>query len=115
MAGLLYVRTGLVSLSHVHESVNHARADGFPTRQNFMAKMLAAHRTAVPEAAHKLRRAGIIDYRRGALTVPDRRTLGQADMRASSPVARRKSDCHDRSALTRRSAHRLIVSVALQT
>ena len=48
---LLYVRIGIISLSHVHESVNHARADGFPMRQDFMAKMLAEHRTAVSEAA----------------------------------------------------------------
>ena len=43
-----------------------------------MAKMLAARRTAVSEAAHKLRRAGVIDYRRGMLTGLERPALKRA-------------------------------------
>jgi hypothetical protein len=47
-------------------------------RQDFMAKMLAERRIAVSKAALRLRRAGVIDYRRGTMTVLDRRALEQA-------------------------------------
>jgi CRP-like cAMP-binding protein len=56
---------------------DHARSDRFPMRQDFMAKMLAARRPAVSEAARRLRRNGVIDYRRGTLTVLDRQALEQ--------------------------------------
>lgn len=54
---------------------DYARADQFPMRQDFMAKMLAARRVSVTQAAHGLRRTGVIDYRRGRLTMLDRAAL----------------------------------------
>jgi CRP-like cAMP-binding protein len=54
---------------------DHARADVFPMKQEFMSKMLAQRRVSVTQAAHRLRRTGAIEYRRGEVTVLDRGAL----------------------------------------
>jgi CRP-like cAMP-binding protein len=52
--------------------------DTFPLTQQFMAAMLGVRRPGVTAAAIALRRAGLIGYRRGKLTVEDPAGLGAA-------------------------------------
>ena len=49
-----------------------------PLTHDFLAEMLGAHRTTVTLAARALQRAGLIAYRRGQVTVLDRRGLETA-------------------------------------
>ena len=50
-------------------------ADEFLLTQEFLAMMLGVQRTGVTAAAGALQRAGLIRYRRGNVTVIDRRGL----------------------------------------
>lgn len=50
--------------------------DTFPLTQQFLASMLGVRRTGVTDAASALRRAGLIRYRRGKITVQDPLGLG---------------------------------------
>jgi CRP-like cAMP-binding protein len=52
--------------------------DTFPLTQQFLAAMLGVRRTGVTEAAGDLRRAGLIHYRRGKVTVQDASGLSLA-------------------------------------
>ena len=54
---------------------DHAGSDEFQMKQEFIARMLGARRVAVSSGARGLREAGLITYRRGFLTVLDRRGL----------------------------------------
>lgn len=49
-----------------------AGSDEFPLTHEFLASMLGVRRASVTEAARRLRRAGLIRYDRGQLTVLDR-------------------------------------------
>lgn len=49
-----------------------AGADQFPLTHEFLAAMLGVRRATVTELARELRKAGLIDYGRGTLTVLDR-------------------------------------------
>ena len=52
-------------------------SDEFLLTQEFLAMMLGVQRTGVSEAAGTLQRAGLIRYRRGVVTILDRRGLQQ--------------------------------------
>jgi len=49
--------------------------DGLPLTQEFIAQMLGIRRPSVTVAAGQLQRAGLIRYRRGTITVLDRRSI----------------------------------------
>jgi DNA-binding transcriptional regulator YhcF (GntR family) len=51
------------------------QSDEFLLTQEFLAMMLGVQRTGVTAAAGALQRAGLIRYRRGTVTVIDRRGL----------------------------------------
>lgn len=50
-------------------------SNGFSLTQEYLSLMLGVRRATVSTIAHKLKQAGIIAYKRGKLTVTDRRQL----------------------------------------
>lgn len=56
---------------------NRVGADSFPMRQEFLAYMLGVHRPSISIAANSLKKAGLIRYERGQMTVLDSRRLEQ--------------------------------------
>lgn len=54
---------------------NRVGTDSFPMRQEFLAYMLGVHRPSVSIAANALKKAGLIRYERGILTVLDSKGL----------------------------------------
>jgi CRP-like cAMP-binding protein len=54
---------------------NRVTGDSFPMRQEFLAYMLGVHRPSVSIAASTLKKAGLIRYERGTLTVLNPRGL----------------------------------------
>ena len=54
---------------------NRVEGDTFPVRHEFLAYMLGVHRPSVSIAASMLRKAGLIDYDYGRLTVLDSKGL----------------------------------------
>jgi CRP-like cAMP-binding protein len=56
-------------------SHDRAHCDQFSVTQEFLAYMLGARRSGISEAATLLQREGLISYRRGEMTVLDRRGL----------------------------------------
>lgn len=52
-----------------------AMSDTFPLTHEFLAMMLGARRSGVSTAAHTLKKAGLIDYSRGVMTIIDRHGL----------------------------------------
>lgn len=57
---------------------DRAGAETFPITQEFLANMLAVRRASVNSATNSLKKAGLIRYVRGQLTVIDRRGLESA-------------------------------------
>ena len=54
---------------------DRVQSDEFLLTQEFLGMMLGVQRTGVTLAARKLKRDGLIDYRRGRVTIHDRREL----------------------------------------
>jgi Mn-dependent DtxR family transcriptional regulator len=52
--------------------------DGFPLTQDVLAMMLGVRRPSVTIVARALQQAGLIDYRRGRVTILDRQRLEAA-------------------------------------
>lgn len=98
-------------------SRDQARGNEFQVTQEFLAHMLGVRRVGITNAANSLREEGLIDYRRGAITILNGAALEQAscacyqganDMYerafgAMSAPRPRRSD----QASTRRAAHKL--------
>ena len=57
---------------------DRAGADEFPLTQEFLATMLGVRRPTVTLVANSLQRAGLIQYRRGFVTIIDREKLEAA-------------------------------------
>ncbi|HEX2915322.1 MAG TPA: helix-turn-helix domain-containing protein, partial [Chloroflexia bacterium] len=55
-----------------------AGRDNFMLTQEFLSQMLAVRRASVQSAASALQKAGLIEYRRGKLTIRDRAGLEKA-------------------------------------
>ena len=62
--------------------------DDFPLTQEFLGKMLGVRRTGVSEVAGKLQRKGVLKYRRGCMSVTDRRGLERLSCECYHVVAR---------------------------
>jgi CRP-like cAMP-binding protein len=56
-------------------AADRAGAETIPVTHEFLGSMLGARRTGVTAIARKLRRAGLIDYRHGRITIVDRNGL----------------------------------------
>lgn len=56
-------------------SLDRLGADEISMTQEQIGNLLGVHRPAVTGAARKLQEAGLIDYRRGLIAVPDRTKL----------------------------------------
>ena len=54
------------------------RGDELQLTQRFIAELLGTRRATITEAAGNLQQAGLIRYRRGAITIMDREGLGQS-------------------------------------
>lgn len=76
-------------LLQTHDRVE---SDAFPLTQEFLAQMLGVHRPTVSLAAAMLQKAGLIQYKRGKITILDRRGLEAA----ACPCYRTIKDEYDR-------------------
>jgi CRP-like cAMP-binding protein len=72
-------------LLQTHDRVS---GDTFTLTQEFLAQMLGCHRPTVTIAAGMLQAAGLIDYRRGSITILDRKGLEQASCSCYRTIAR---------------------------
>jgi len=80
------ISAACLGLHHVNERCarwlleTHDRidADTFELKHEFLARMLGVHRPSVSLAANSLQAAGLITYRRGKITILDRRGLEDA-------------------------------------
>lgn len=87
-------------------SRDQARGDQFHVTQEFLAHMLGVRRVGITNAANSLREEGLIDYRRGAITILD----GPALELASCACYRGANDMYERalgSLCAPRTAHKL--------
>jgi CRP-like cAMP-binding protein len=69
-------------------SHDRVQADTFHLTQEFLAEMLGVRRTAVTGCAGTLRRKGLITYRRGWITVLNRRGLEKASCECYAVIRR---------------------------
>jgi len=67
---------------------DRVRADVFPLTQEFLAQMLGVRRASVADVARMLQRDGLIQYRRGMLTILDRAALEKASCECYGLVQR---------------------------
>lgn len=72
---------------------DQARGNQFHVTQEFLAHMLGVRRVGITNAANSLREEGLIDYRRGAITILD----GPALELASCACYRGANDMYERS------------------
>jgi CRP-like cAMP-binding protein len=104
----VYVRMGQLAqttaCSHYHQvrarlarrllmSRDQARGNQFHVTQEFLAHMLGVRRVGITNAANSLRDEGLIDYRRGAVTILD----GPALELASCACYREANDMYGRA------------------
>jgi CRP-like cAMP-binding protein len=77
---------------------DQARGNQFHVTQEFLAHMLGVRRVGITNAANSLREEGLIDYRRGAITILD----GQALERVSCVCYRGGNDIYERALVSSR-------------
>lgn len=86
---------------------DQARGNQFHITQEFLAHMLGVRRVGITNAANALRESGLIDYRRGAVTILN----GPALERVSCACYRGANDMYEQAmgslSATRRAAHKL--------
>jgi len=77
--------------------LTHDRVDGdvLGLKQQFLAEMLGVHRPAVAIAAGALRKAGVIRYTRGKVTVLDRAALEESSCECYAIMSRRAAELLD--------------------
>lgn len=77
IAAVGYAHNPVVSrFAHILErTADILRTSEIPLTQETIAEMLCVRRTSVTEAARDLKKAGIIDYSRGTITILDRPSL----------------------------------------
>jgi CRP-like cAMP-binding protein len=68
-------------------SADRAGSDTLPLTQEFLAQMIGVPRTSVTSAAVRLQGRGLIKYRRGSITLLDRRGLESASCECYRAVA----------------------------
>jgi len=68
-------------------SHDRAGSDQFPMTHEFLSQMLGIRRASVTVAAGMLQKAGLIDYRRGNVTIVDRTGLEEASCECYGVVA----------------------------
>jgi CRP-like cAMP-binding protein len=64
-----------------------ARSDTFSITQEFLGMMLGVHRPGVSVAFGKLQKAGMLKYKRGQVTITDRRRLEEASCECYRTIA----------------------------
>jgi CRP-like cAMP-binding protein len=69
-------------------SNDRTETDTFPLTHEFLAQMLGVHRPTVSIAAGMLQKAGLIEYRRGVITILDRRGLEAASCNCYQLIAK---------------------------
>jgi CRP-like cAMP-binding protein len=67
---------------------DRTETDTFPLTHEFLSQMLGVHRPTVSIAAGMLQKAGLIEYRRGVVTVLDRRGLESASCNCYQLIAK---------------------------
>lgn len=72
---------------------DRARGNQFDVTQEFLARMLGVRRVGITNAANSLRAEGLIDYRRGVITILD----GSALERMSCACYREENDMYERA------------------
>ncbi|MGH7036045.1 MAG: Crp/Fnr family transcriptional regulator [Stellaceae bacterium] len=65
-----------------------AGRDEFPITQEFLAELLSVHRPTVTIVARAMQHAGVIRYRRGVITIQDRKALEAAACECYAVVRR---------------------------
>ena len=71
--------------------------DSFPITQAFLADMLGVRRPSVTAAEGLLKSAGLIDYKRGRVTIVDRLGLEEASCECYAAVKRTFDDLFDKN------------------
>jgi len=66
---------------------DRTETDTFPLTHEFLSQMLGVHRPTVSIAAGMLQKAGLIEYRRGVVTILDRRGLESASCNCYQLIA----------------------------
>ncbi|MGB8181987.1 MAG: Crp/Fnr family transcriptional regulator, partial [Stellaceae bacterium] len=85
---------------------DRAGTDTFGLTNQFLADMLGIQRPSVTVVARSLQQAGLIDYRRGTITIADRKRLEGAACECYAIVHRALDDILKRPAGTKAKRHR---------
>lgn len=88
------------------------QSNRFPLTQEFLAMMLGVRRPGVTAAANALKRAGLIDYMRGCITVLDRSGLEKRACECYAVIKRLFDDLHGFVPNDREKSHELSAKIS---